>query len=225
MADQLLAAAAAQRDKPVKLWNLNGTQYTSARAAFDAANRFQSSANTKPYWQVVDFELAMMGSKPEDDPVQELIMKCGFCKLPYKYSNLSQWAKVHLNSDYTDCKGKKRAAAAPAAPAGASGTPEPGSSKRSKPSSSSSSKAPGPIQRTFVAAAQVRDDHTAAAVAAGTAESAGISGSSFTAAPGTSSSTRSSSGNILISSVHGFIHSLITQPYGLQHSRHITTCP
>ena len=52
MADQLLAAAAAQRDKPVKLWNLNGTQYTSARAAFDAANRFQSSANTKPYYLV-----------------------------------------------------------------------------------------------------------------------------------------------------------------------------
>lgn len=150
MAD-LLAAAAARRDQPMKLWNLNGTKYNTPDAAYAAAKGFQSAAVTKPYWQLVDFELTGEGEQ------RDLLMKCGLCEKYYKYSNVSQWAKSHFTADFQSCKlsaGSKRQAAAsndlPTAPSG----PLASSSKRAK-SSSSSSGGSGNIKEKFVTPAQV----------------------------------------------------------------------
>jgi hypothetical protein len=155
MGEQLLAAAAARRDEPVKIWSLNGKQYPSVDAAFAAALGFQRSANCKPYWQLVEFEMSEAQGK------RQMLMKCSICGTYYKYSNMAQWAKMHFTEDFSGCKGNKRAAAAPADPPAASAAPGASSSKRSKPSSSSSSnKEEGPIQKKFTSPAQVRGGNT-----------------------------------------------------------------
>jgi hypothetical protein len=148
MAD-LLAAAAAHRDKPVKIWNLNGTKYPTPDAAYAAAKGFQSAAGTKPYWQLVDFELTGQGD------TRDLLMKCGLCCKYYKYSNVSQWAKNHYAADFESCKlsaGLKRPAEGssnlPTSPPG----PLASVSKRVKSSSSGGS---GDIKEKFVTPAQV----------------------------------------------------------------------
>jgi hypothetical protein len=113
MGEQLLAAAAARRDEPVKIWSLNGKQYPSVDAAFAAALGFQRSANCKPYWQLVEFEMS------EEQGKRQMLMKCSICGTYYKYSNMAQWAKMHFTEDFSGCKGNKRAAAAPADPSAA----------------------------------------------------------------------------------------------------------